>query len=268
MTNRVKNRYNQYEKIKKDRKLMIKNDSLRFAEARRAALSENQEKIGIGTLGEKLLHRIIKFYIEPDPYHHEIPILGSVVDVFSEEEIFEIQTCAFTRLVPKLRRLLPEHKITVVYPLAAKKTLSWLDPETGELTPPRKSPKRERAQDALPELSAIKEFIGNENLTVVLLFLDVSEYKRLDGWDSSGKRGATKIDKIPNGITEVITLKSKEDYRALIPKGLPSEFVADEFYKTLYRKRRGAFFALRFLIYLGLVAERGRSGRAKLYKIT
>lgn len=51
-------------------------------------------------------------------------------DIRNEDGIIEIQTRALYRLKPKLDAFLPLDAVTVVYPIAAVKRLSWLDPKT------------------------------------------------------------------------------------------------------------------------------------------
>ena len=123
-------------------------DHSRFLAARSAVLSESVAWDGIGTLSEKSLHKMLKLYIEPNIENHEVTYMGSIVDIKNADGIFEVQTRAYERLCPKLRRILPTSPVTVVCPLAAEKYTRWLDRTTGEMTERRKSPKRENAFDA------------------------------------------------------------------------------------------------------------------------
>ena len=79
-------------------------------------------------------------YYAPDESTHEIPIGGCVADIYTGEEILEIQTRSFDRLREKLDRFLPLCPVTIVYPIPHEKRLIWIDEETGELSSPRKSP--------------------------------------------------------------------------------------------------------------------------------
>ena len=49
-------------------------DQARFLEACRWALSGEGAPQGIGTLGEKALHRAVKYYFQPDPEKREVPV--------------------------------------------------------------------------------------------------------------------------------------------------------------------------------------------------
>ena len=47
--------------------------------------------------------------------------------------------------------------------------------------------------------------------------MDVEEYKLLNGWDNSKKRGAWRYDRIPVGIREIVVLEQPEDYMQFVP---------------------------------------------------
>ena len=76
-----------------------------------------RERFGIGTLGEKAVHAVLKFYYEPNRECHEIKCGDFVVDILSEEHIFEIQSRGFERLISKLDAFLRDYFVTVVYPV-------------------------------------------------------------------------------------------------------------------------------------------------------
>ena len=80
-----------------------------------------------------------------------------------------------------------------------EKYLSWIEPETGDITSRRKSPKRCSVYDAMFELYKIKAFLKNQNLKVTLLLIDMEEYKLLNGWSYDKKRGSVRYDRIPVG---------------------------------------------------------------------
>jgi len=239
-------------------------DKERFDRARIRAISEMSGQGGIGTLAEKLLHRILKLYLEPDESLHEVKHLGSVADIKNREGITEVQTRALERLLPKLRKFLKEDKVTVVYPIVYEKRLTWLDKESGELIKPRKSPRRGGYPNALPELSKISELIGHENLTVRLVLLTVSEFKALDGWDKTKKRGATLLERIPTALNGTLDITSPSDLALLLPSSLGESFTAKEFERATTLCGRRAWFSLQLLLEKD-VLSREKSGRAYIY---
>ena len=240
-------------------------DIERFANALAATLEEERGDRGIGTLGEKTLHSVLKNYFDPNPANHEIKVGGFVADIVNDGGIIEIQTRSFDRLRKKLASFLELSKVTVVCPVVKSKQLIWLDTENGEATAPRKSPKTGKVCHAMRELCRIHEFLGHENLTVCVLMLDCEEYRTLDGWDKSKKRGSTRYERIPVALCEEIYLKNKSDYATLLPDSLPDTFTAAQFRRAVGFGGMSAGFALKAFVELGICEQSGKRGRAFLY---
>ena len=89
----------------------------RFETAKEKILNIDRERIGIGTLSEKTLHAILKNFYEPDEDKHEIPIDKYVADIFTGQEIIEIQTAQFNRMRDKLDAFLSLYPVTIIYPV-------------------------------------------------------------------------------------------------------------------------------------------------------
>lgn len=241
----------------------MKPDHIRFAEAVERA--EAGARGGIGTLSERILHRALKYYIEPDASRHEREHLGSVADIVTADgEIYEIQTRSLARLLPKLSKFLPETKVTLVYPIARERTLSWLDETTGETTKPRKVSRKGRPSDVLTEIYPLAPILTHPNLTVLLFMIRTEEYKSLNGKGEKRKKGATRLERIPTELLDIITLAGASDYSRLIPEALGDSFTAAEFYRAAALRTRRAYYALKLLCDIG-VLTRSRQGRAYLY---
>ena len=240
-------------------------DDVRFQAARSAVLSESIAWDGIGTLSEKSLHKMLKLYLEPNIENHEVAYMGSIVDIKTAEGIFEVQTRGYEKLVPKLRRILPTSPVTVVCPLAHEKYMRWLDRETGEMTERRKSPKRENAFDAFRMLFGIRELITHPNLHVRLVYMQVEDFRALDGWDKTRKRGSNRVERIPTRIIREEVISTPLDYLAYLPETIGAEFTAPEFSRAIKRTSRYTFYVLKLLVATGAVREVGKRGRATLY---
>jgi len=221
---------------------------------------------GIGRLSEKSLHRILKLYIEPREELHEKKLLGSVADILNEDGVFEIQTRSAERLVPKLSKFLPEMRVCVVIPIICEKTVRWLDKSTGELREPRKSPKKESVYTAFRELYKIRRFLTHENLKIRFIIIKAEEFKYLDGWDKSGKRGATKIDRIPTALVDDVTIESAADYARFIPQGLNAEFTAKELLSAAKYPAKISSYVTGLLRAVGAIELVRLEGRAHVYK--
>ena len=124
---------------------------------------------------------------------------------------------------------LNEYQVRVVYPMPYEKYLSWIEPETGDITSRRKSPKRCSVYDAMFELYKIKAFLKNQNLKVTLLLIDMEEYKLLNGWSYDKKRGSVRYDRIPVGIRKIVELDCPQDYMQFVPEGLEKNFTSADF---------------------------------------
>ncbi len=238
-----------------------------FNRARLNVLGEEVSTEGVGGLGEKSVHKVLKLTLEPNPENHEVKFLGSVADIKNREGITEIQTKDLYRLENKLLKFLPHTPVTVVIPLIREKYIRWIDTETGEISEPRKSPRTDDIYTALYMLCPISKFISDENFKVKLVFLSADEYKRLDGWDRTKKRGASKSDRIPRELLEVIDLATPEEYKKYIPAEIGETFLAKEFSRKIKRPSRFTYYVIRFFVNLGFVEEVGKSGRAIVYKI-
>jgi len=221
---------------------------------------------GIGTLGEKTLHAAIKRYLEPYEGSREVKIGSFYADIVGENGIYEIQTRDFYKLRKKLDAFLPVCRVTIVYPIAHVKYLSWINPETGEITSRRKSPKTGRIYGVFPELYKIKSFLTNENLSLCIMLIDMDEYRFLNGWSRDKKKGSSRHERIPLGLVNELYFEGPRDYAGLIPPELPEEFTASDFKQASGLNAQSSRLALNVLRSVGAVEHIGKDGRQYLYR--
>ena len=238
---------------------------LRFTEARRRVLGEEHETAGIGGLGEKSMHKILKLYIEPREEFHEVKYLGSVADVKNEDGVFEIQTRSVEKLAVRLRKYLPEAPVTVVIPVTVNKRLSFLDTETGELTEPKKSPKHENIYTVFREIYKIRRQIVNDSLSFRLIYITADEYKYLDGWDKTRRKGSTKIERIPTELLgeELFTYR---ELGGFVPFSEGEEFTAKELCRAAAFPKRITSYVIGLLTHVGAIEHVSKRGREYVYK--
>lgn len=192
-----------------------------FHQAIERIVNQERERYGIGTLSEKTVHAVVKHYMEPNEDYHEVPLEGFVADIFREDAVTEIQTAHFNVLRRKLDKFLPLYPVTIVYPIPAVKWVIWVDPGSGAEVSRRKSPKKGSPYQAFNELYKIKSYLGDPNLRILFLFIDMEETRLLDGWSRDKKRGATKYDRIPLELVDEMLFERVEDYRMMIPPQWP-----------------------------------------------
>ena len=240
-------------------------DQERFDRIRNAVLCSDGSGNGIGTYKEKTLHAILKDYYAPDKIMQEVPVNGYVADIFTGDEIIEIQTGNFDKMRSKLDKLLPFYPITIVYPIPGIKYLLWIDEETGECSKPRKSTVKGSVYRAFYELYKIKSFLLHPNLKICIPILEIREYRLLNGWSRDRKKGSCRYDRVPERMLEEIYLDGIEDYYNLIPKEITEPFTVKEFGKAVGERKEVAARVLYLLSILKVVSRCGKSGRAYTY---
>lgn len=240
--------------------------SYNFEQACGKVMDSTYRREGIGTLGEKTLHAVLKHYFEPDESCHEIKVGSYYADILNAEGITEIQTRQWNKLRGKLKAFLPDNKVTLVYPVAYTKWLLWINEETGEISKRRLSPKKGSAYDIFFELYRIKNYLDSENLRLCIVFLDIEEYRLLNGWSSDGKKGSWRHDRIPRDLQKVIYINNKSEYSKLIPQSLPPRFTSKEFQKASGLSLSNAQTALNILFYVGAVDRVGKERNMFIYE--
>ncbi|MGN0632559.1 MAG: hypothetical protein ACI4JW_01675 [Oscillospiraceae bacterium] len=239
-------------------------DTLRFAEACSSA-RKNSSGGGIGTLGEKTVHAVLKLYLEPHCDNHEVKVGRYVADIVGENGVIEIQTANFGKMRKKLFAMLENTDVTIAYPVAAVKYLIWLDAETGEMTKPRRSPKQSGRYEIFRELVYILPLLDSPRLHFKILLMEVDEYRIKDGWSEDGKKGSHRFDRIPKALIDEIDIERKEDFDKLIPAELNEQFTIKEFSKAAKITYTTAQRAVKTLCCVGRIVPDGKRGREKLY---
>lgn len=241
-------------------------DHALFSEACYKMIGSLQGQNGIGTLREKTIHSVLKYYYAPNSSYHEIKIGTYVADICIDGEIYEVQTRNFNIMRSKLDFFLQEHDVTIIYPVAHTKWLSWLDMETGELSNKRKSPKTGTFYQIIPELYRIKMFLHNPRLHFIISLIDVEETRYLNGWSRDKKKGSSRMDGIPVDIYDELRIDTMDDYAKFLPASLPKRFTTKDFAKCAHISQKIATTGLNILLETGTVKRVGKIGNAFLYE--
>lgn len=242
-----------------------------MTEQEQLALAMDRARIrlrqGIGTQSERLVHSTLKYYLEPDDSCHEVPIGAYVADIFQKDtgQIIEIQTKGFDRLRDKLEAFVQDYPVTVVHPIVREKYLCWVNPETGELVSRRRSPRKGRATDILPEIYRLPKLQNHPNLSFMALLMDVEEYRLLDGWARDKKRGSHRMERLPLAIGERVRLETSSDFAALLPE-LPEEFTRKDLSAAVRLSATATAYAVRVWERAGCIVQVGKAGRQYIYQ--
>ena len=226
---------------------------------------------GIGTLGEKRMHAVIKRYICEDHACHEVGVLdtGYVSDVRIGNDVYEVQTGAFYPMKKKIAHYLEctDCTVTVVHPISVERFVTWVDAKTGEVTPRKKSSKRERAIHLLPELYFLLPHLGNERLRFRLLMIEEEDFRILTSRKDNRKRGARLYERMPLSLLGEIEFSSSADFAVFLPADLPSPFTVKDFSQKTGLRGRDAYSAVHVLEKLNLIVATEPIGRAMAFTI-
>ncbi len=170
-----------------------------------------------------------------------------VIDVVWPNRLIEIQTHSFLNLKRKLAKLLTEHKITLVAPIARKKTIALYDESMKKLLHKRLSTKKGALVNVVDEIVYIPHLIRKPNLTLEVLLVDVTEIRSANNKGSWRRKGVSIIDTQLEQIVSKHTFKSKKDYAKLLPEGLPDLFTNHDLIHSFNIKQRTAYKLTNFL---------------------
>lgn len=237
---------------------------LLFEEAKNK-IAAGHKRGGIGTLSEKTLHAVMKYYFEPHEENHEIRVGGYVADIVSERGIIEIQTRSFSNLRDKLSAFLEVCGVTVVYPMPWVKSVILIDADTGEVTKKRGYGGKPTIYSAFDELYSIAKQMQNERLSVCVAVVEVEERRICRG--GKWRKRDCECDKIPLRLLSEDYFTCPGDYARLIPAQLCDGFTSANFAAAAGIARSTAQGLLYFLNSLGVVTRTGKQGNSYLYTL-
>ena len=218
-------------------------------------------------LREGPLHAAVKAALAEPGDRLEVPVGRFVIDlVRADGELVEVQTGDFAALGKKLDALLDEHRMRIVYPVAAERRIVRVD-EHGQVLGVRRSPKRATTAAVFGELVAFPSLLTHPNLTIEVLLLREDHIR---GPQPTTTRRRTR-DPGERRLTEVldqVALRTPQDILAALP-ALPGEpFSTRELAAILHCTPRMAQRTLYCLRTIGVVEPAGNRGRAPLHALT
>ena len=235
----------------------------RFSRICQDALRHRHEQglAGVGTLGEKRLHAVLKRYLTENEDDHEVgfPDRQFVADVAVNGAIYEVQTGSLAPLREKIAYYLAatDCTVTVVHPVAAVRRVSWIDPLDGSVTPPRRVA-GERACDLLPALYPLIPYLPEPRFRVRLLLVEAHDFRLLDHQKSrrAGRRRGAKHDRVPVALLDDLSLSLPKDFLSLLSAPLPeSPFPVKALASRFGFRGVDSYSAVRVLCALGLIRQ-------------
>jgi hypothetical protein len=210
------------------------------------------------------LHAAVKAALAGPGDRLEVPVGRFVIDlVCADGELVEVQTGGFGALVSKLDALLDEHRIRIVYPVAAERRIVRVD-EHGQVLRVRRSPKRATAVAVFDRLVAFPSLVTHPNLTIEVLLLREDHIRRPQPV-TTRRRTRDPGERRMVEVLDRVMLRTSQDILALLPS-LPVEpFTTRDFAALLSCSTQLAQRALYCLRMIGIVEPAGKRGRAPLH---
>lgn len=242
----------------------------RFLAVCESIIEQGHADMGIGTYSEKYMHLILKRFFCEDTDCHEVGIGEFFADAMVDDTIFEIQTAGFYPLKKKLTYYLSreDKRVIIVTPVVVRKRLLWVDPVTGAVVDRPRTVSLPRAHmRVLREMFWLCDLLDFRKVTLRLVMLAVDEYKKLDGYGADKKRKASRIERIPRELLDIVDITGSDDVaRIFLPDGLPQPFTSANFSRLTGARRMALSADLRVLESLGIIEREGKRGRAILYR--
>ncbi len=218
----------------------------------------------IGTLREGPLHAALKrWYAEPgDRVEHRVE--GMVIDLVRGDLLIEIQTGGFAPLRRKLDRLLTNHRVRIVHPIAVDTWIMRMG-EDGEVLTRRKSPKHGQVVDVFASLVYVVGHLDCSNLELDVVSTAEEQLRRHDPSKAWRRKGWVIEQRSLIDVVNVTEFRSATDLAALIPDGLDGGFTTADLADELGTSRRTAQQMAYCLRSAGAIGQTGTSGRAPVY---
>jgi hypothetical protein len=214
----------------------------------------------IGTLGEKALHAIVKSYIEPDPTIRRSKSALSMSTVLTARTSRN-PDAPFHKLNAKLETLCPNTR-SRSSSHAPRKWLLWIDPLT-VWSATRACRPSAAIRPIFSASSTVSKPLAHPNFSLLILLIDLEEYRLLNGWSDDRKR-SHRSDRLPLRW-KTNCGSSPPRFFPVAARSLPDIFTAPTYAKAARTSRSTAQIALNILRSLGVIKSCGKSGRALTY---
>jgi hypothetical protein len=217
----------------------------------------------IGTLRETSLHAALKdWYVRPGDFVEQV-VAGYIVDIVRGDSLIEIQTGNFTSLKRKLKALLPDHAVHLVYPVAQEKWVCRKTPD-GQLLGRRKSPRRGHIEVVFVELVRVVNLAVHPNFSLEVVMIQAEDIWTDDGYGSWRRKGWSLSDRRLLAVQSQKLFSCPRDYRQLLPV-FTEPFLTSDLAQALGLSRASAQKMAYCLREMGLIRVVGKRGNALLY---
>ncbi len=215
---------------------------------------------------ETSLHRQLKALYSAEPEAQEVRLGTFRIDAVHQGRLIEIQQGSLGAIRPKIRRLLEEHDILIVKPLAAQKVLVRRKRAGGAVVSTRLSPRHETIADLFADLVYFVDIFPHPRLTLEVVLTRQEEHRvtaKKKWWRGPDFR---VTDRLLVGIEGRVTLRNTADLLRLLPIGLDEQFTTGEIARLAPMPRWLAQKMAYCLRKMGALEALGKQGNSWLYR--
>ncbi len=215
---------------------------------------------------ETSLHRQLKALYSAEPEAQEVRLGTFRIDAVHQGRLIEIQQGSLGAIRPKIRRLLEEHDVLIVKPLAAQKVLIRRKRAGGAIVSTRLSPRHETIADLFADLVYFVDIFPHPRLTLEVVLTRQEEHRvnaKKKWWRGPDFR---VTDRLLVGIEGRVTLRDTADLLRLLPTGLDEQFTTGEIARLAPMPRWLAQKMAYCLRKMGALEALGKQGNSWLYR--
>ncbi len=221
----------------------------------------------IGTLRETELHAALKRHYARPQDRLEVEVDGFVADIVRDDEVLEIQTHNFAATKRKLLRLVDQHRVRLIYPIAQARWITRVKADQQTVLGRRKSPQQGTLDDVFVELVSLPELIRHPNFTLEVVLIHEDEIRcprtgrrrRGSDWRVCDRRLLKVVDSA--------LFSAPADFRRFIPADLAAPFTSHELAFALRQPTDRAHKITYCLRKMGTLVVIGKRRRAWLYAL-
>lgn len=219
----------------------------------------------IGTLNEKSLHAALKqWYAQPGDLI-EVPVDGFSVDIVRGDLLIEVQTRNLFSLKSKLTRLLDQHPVRLVYPIARERWIVRQSWNGRRVLGRRKSPKHGATEQIFEELVSIALLFAHPNFSLEVTFIQEEEIRRPDRARRWRRKGWRIHERRLLQVVDQRLFETPEDMLTIVPAALPEPFTSTDLAEAAGCSVWLAQKMTYCLRTMGALAVAGKRSRSVLY---
>ncbi len=208
------------------------------------------------------LHQQLCSYYVRDPDRHEVRLGNYRIDAIDGHgRLIEIQCASLAQIRDKIRRLLEQHQVVVVKPLAARRRITRLDEAGGNQLSSRYSPRRQQFFEIFDELVHFGVF-PHPRLRLDIVMTEQEELRIPPDERASWRKKYSVADRLLVDVQQTISLKTPTDLWRQLDADLPNVFTTLELSEFSGMPRwlaRKAAWCLRRMDFLKVCGKRGNA---------